>query len=267
MKKICLIALAIIFFAMSCKKEKIADEIPYVPSGGTVTQQDGIIYNAVTDIDGHFYDAVKIGSKVWMIQNLKTSRFADGEDIPMGGVDEFSEDSPYRYAPDANSMNVARYGYLYNWPAVMHGESSSGSSPSGVQGICPKGWHVPSKAEWDQLVSFVGTKSEFQCDENRNNIAKSLASTSGWQECGKNCAVGNNQQENNSTHFCAYPTGFGGSDINNNFGRDAYFWTCTESGIWHDLVLDFELDYYSALTYSGYGYYKYKALAVRCVRD
>ncbi len=266
MKKICLLIMVFFFFFLSCKKESPFSNMPQLPSGGT-TQQDNIMHNAVSDIDGHFYDAVLIGNKVWMIQNLKTTRYANGEEIPMGSVNEASDELPYRYAPNANSLNIEKYGYLYNWPALMHGENSSGANPSKVQGICPQGWHVPSKAEWSQLVKFIGTQSEHQCNGDFNNVAKSLASTSGWQECSKQCAVGNNQSNNNSTHFCAYPTGLGGRNVNSNFGRDAYFWSCSESIIHPELAIDFELDYYSALTYTGYGEVKQNAMAVRCVKD
>jgi len=268
MKKIYLIGLVIMSLIVSCKKEeKPVGNTPHVPSGGGTSQYDNIMYNAVADVDGHLYDAVMIGNKIWMIQNLKTTRFANGEEIPMGSAEEFSDELPYCYAPDANPANIDKYGYLYNWSAVMHGENSSGANPSGVQGICPHGWHVPSKSEWSQLVTFVGTQSEHQCDGNYNNIAKALASTSGWQECSKQCAVGNEQSTNNSTHFNACPAGLGGGNVNSNFGRDAYFWTCSESAIWTDLVLDFELDYYSAVTYTGYGVHKHTALSVRCVKD
>lgn len=268
MKKILLISFVIMSTLVSCKKEdKSSDNTPHVPSAGGSSQQNDIIHNAVADVDGHLYDAVLIGNKIWMIQNLKTTRFPNGEEIPMGSAGEVSDELPYRYAPDANPSNIERYGYLYNWSALMHGENCSGANPSGVQGVCPFGWHVPSKAEWSQLVTFVGTQNEHQCDGNYNNIAKSLASTSGWQECSKQCAVGNEQQNNNSTHFNACPAGLGGGDINNNFGRDAYFWSCSKSAIWPDLVLDFELDYYSAVTYTGYGVHKQTAMAVRCVKD
>lgn len=268
MKKLFLMIFVTILLFSSCKKEKPdSKKPPYVPSNVEVPQQGNITYNAVMDVDGHWYDAVNIGNKMWMIQNMRTTRFYNGEEIPMGSVDVFSDELPYRYAPDANSSNIAKYGYLYNWPAVMHGENGSGSNPSGVQGICPQGWHVPSNEEWRQLVNYLGTQKECQCGEIRDNIAKSLASTSGWQECSSQCAVGNNQEENNSTHFCAFPAGRGGGNVNSNIGRDAYFWTCSESAIWDGVVLDFELDFYSALTYVGRGAYKHTAMSVRCVRD
>lgn len=252
---------------LSCKEP---DPVPTPTPSPTPEPQSGdILYNEVMDVDGNFYDAVRIGNKFWMVQNLRTTRFPSGEEIPYGNPDEDRSDTdPFRYVPNGDGSYVIQYGYLYNWPAVMHGENSSSSSPSGVQGICPYGWHVPSKTEWDQLVTFVGMQSEYQCNNDRNNVAKALASTSGWKEAGKACAVGNNQSCNNATHFSAYPSGRGDIVVNNNFTRDAYFWSCTKSAMpgWDNMAYDFELDYYSATTYT-YAPYKQQAMAVRCVKD
>ena len=69
----------------------------------------------------------------------------------------------YDYAPGSGSETVAgakatanydTYGVLYNWPAAMDGDTSSTANPSGVQGICPTGWHLPSHEEWTELTIF-----------------------------------------------------------------------------------------------------------------
>lgn len=86
----------------------------------------------IKDYDGNKYDAVKIGNQVWIASNLKTEHYADGSEIPMAGEDTFSRTEPYRYCPDGNHQNVNDYGYLYNWPAVMHGAFSSENNPSKV---------------------------------------------------------------------------------------------------------------------------------------
>ncbi|MBR4535035.1 MAG: hypothetical protein IKO62_00075 [Bacteroidales bacterium] len=109
--------------------------------------------STVTDYDGNIYYTVQIGSQCWMKQNLRTTHYANGASIALGS--STSTTTAYRYYPNNNSSNVSTYGYLYNWPAVMHGASSSSSNPSGVQCICPNGWHVPSDAEWVQLTNYV----------------------------------------------------------------------------------------------------------------
>lgn len=268
---LCCVVMIFLLLFLSCQKEKEQPATPsHASSGGQTEPGPGdVIHNAVVDVDGHSYDAVMIGNKFWMIQNLKTTRYSDGEEIPMGVPDEDrTTTEPLRFVPNGNGAYVEQYGYLYNWYAVMHGANSSSSNPSKVQGICPHGWHVPSRAEWEQLTSFIGMQSEYQCNNDRYNVAKSMASTSGWKEASKTCAVGNNQYNNNATHFSAYPTGLGDISVNNNFTKDAYFWTCTQSAIpgWEIYAYDFELDYYSATTYI-YAPYKGNAMAVRCVRD
>lgn len=101
-----------------------------------------LIKNAVEDIDGNKYDAVKIGNQVWMAENLKTTRYADGTEIPLEtnfNVVPPSKEKVLRFYPDGKSKNIETYGYLYNGPAVMHNATSSDENPSCVQGICPTG--------------------------------------------------------------------------------------------------------------------------------
>ncbi len=266
---LCVIIMVFTLLFLSCNKDKDAAKPSSTPSGTSTEPQSGdVIHDAVMDVDGHMYDAVFIGNKFWMIQNLRATRYSNGEEIPVGRADDDrSITEPFRYIPNGDGAYVSQYGYLYNWPAVMHGANSSYSNPSDVQGVCPTGWHVPSKAEWDQLISFIKWQSEYQCNGEMDNIAKALASTTGWKEASRTCAVGTNQYNNNSTHFSAYPTGRGDVSVNNNFTRDAYFWSCTQSAFLNgNTAYDFELDYYSATTYS-YAPYKEWAMAVRCVKD
>lgn len=268
---LCCVVMFFPLFFWSCQKEKEQPSAPsHASSGGQTEPESGdVMYNAVMDVDGHTYDAVLIGNKIWMIQNLKTTRYSNGEEIPVGVPDEDrTSTEPLRFVPNGNGSYVEQYGYLYNWYAVMHGASSSSSNPSRVQGVCPQGWHVPSRAEWEQLTTFIGMQSEYQCNGEKYNVAKAMASTTGWKEASKTCAVGNNQYNNNATHFSAFPAGLGDISVNNNFTKDAYFWSCTQSAIpgWDMYAYDFELDYYSATTYI-YAPCKGNAMAVRCVRD
>lgn len=97
----------------------------------------------VTDIDGNVYTTIEIGDQIWMAENLRTTRYADGTTI--SGA----------YAYDNSDENADNYGKLYTWDAVMGGSASSDQNPSGVQGVCPNGWHVPSDAEWTQLTDYI----------------------------------------------------------------------------------------------------------------
>ena len=148
----------------------------------------------------------------------------------------------------------------------MHGASSSSANPSGVRGICPSGWHVPSNAELTELENYVGSVSSYQCNGNSSNIAKALASTSGWTTNSSTCAVGNNQNSNNSTGFNAYPAGYftsdGGSCISS--GTVANFWTATMYSSTHAKHYHLNHDH-TTLDVNSSG--KALGLSVRCIRN
>lgn len=218
----------------------------------------------VTDIDGNTYNTVQIGNQCWMKENLRTTRYANGTTIPLGT--STSTITSYRYNPNNDANNVNTYGYLYNWSAVMHGASISASNPSGVQGICPNGWHVPSEAEWTQLADYVSSKPQYHCGSNSGYIAKSLASTMGWNNCMGTCAVGDTPGYNNATNFSALPAaGYYGDYYN--FGECTFFWSTTFSyGINYGLFCS-RLSYDGAYMDRCYGIGEYSGLSVRCVRD
>ncbi|MBW6481356.1 MAG: hypothetical protein K0B37_18170 [Bacteroidales bacterium] len=104
------------------------------------------------------YQTVTIGNQVWMAENLRY--------LPaVVGPETGSDTTPYYYVNGYDGTDVsaakatdnyASYGVLYNWPAAMAGSASSNANPSGVQGVCPTGWHLPSHAEWTQLTDYLG---------------------------------------------------------------------------------------------------------------
>jgi len=235
-----------------------------------------VLPQAVTDIDGNTYDAVQIGNQVWMAENLRTTRYADGTTIPLGT--STSTTTAYRYAPgpnqsnEENMENVAHYGYLYNWPAVMHNENTSDANPSGVQGICPDGWHVPSDAEWTELTDYMSTQPAYIAGGNPEHIAKALATTWGWNSSSEIDAIGNNLSTNNATGFSAPPAGTIQGVPGNFwvvFGEATYFWTATEEETPWDpgsCAQRRSLCSPEAIVYRV-KCVKYAGISVRCVRD
>ncbi|UTW61487.1 hypothetical protein KFE98_15930 [bacterium SCSIO 12741] len=85
------------------------------------------------------YGTVQIGTQIWMTENMRYST---------------SNGSQYFYNNDSASY-FQDYGRLYNFTAMLNGGSASTAAPSGVQGVCPTGWHVPSGAEWDTLATHL----------------------------------------------------------------------------------------------------------------
>ena len=233
-------------------------------NGGLETLKEGSTNQiiTVTDQEGNVYPVVQIGSQCWMKENLRTTHYANGTSIALGS--NASTTTAYRFYPDNSSSNVSTYGYLYNWKAVMGGSSSSSANPSGVQGICPTGWHVPSDAEWTQLTNYVGSQTQYQCDNSSNKIAKALASTTGWNSSTNTCYVGDNPSTNNATGFSALPAGYY-SGYYKDFGNYAFFWSATEYNDNHAAYLrDLQYNNPGVLrgnVYEDFGY------SVRCVRD
>jgi hypothetical protein len=105
----------------------------------------------VTDVEGNVYKTVVIGTQCWMRENLRTTKYADSTSITYGESFPPSATTAYYYYPGSPD-NVPTYGLLYNWSAAMKNEGSSDTDPSGVQGVCPEGWHLPSRTEWNQIV-------------------------------------------------------------------------------------------------------------------
>ena len=236
----------------------------------TITRNRPTDCGVVADYDGNLYKTVVIGDQCWMRENLRTTHYADGTAIAEGT--ESSTTTPYRYkgyVSDAQHQQdpgiFVRCGYLYNWTAVMHGAPSSNANPSGVQGICPDGWHVPSWAEWQQLITFVQSVPRYWCGNNSNNIAKALASAEGWQNYSYNCSIGNDQSTNNITCFSAVPVGVRRDDnAYYDYSRAATAFSSTESGgNAYRLCLNYSLATNGDINPQS----KAKAYPVRCVKN
>jgi len=106
--------------------------------------------------------AVKIGTQRWMAENLNYE--ASGKCYGEGGGIRMGRDSNgnfiYITLTDSEiQANCEKYGRLYYWNTAMGGADSSSAVPSGVQGVCPVGWHLPSDAEWNTLADYVGGSS------------------------------------------------------------------------------------------------------------
>ena len=227
----------------------------------------------LTDVDGNMYNTVQIGEQCWMRENLRTTRYADGTPIEHGN--EASFETAYWYYPMDDAANKPNYGLLYNWPAVVRGVTGSAANPSGVQGICPDGWHVPSDAEWTQLTDYVSSQSEYVCGGNYINIAKAMVSTMGWDlsSLGNPCLAGNDSPAtNNATGFGALPAGYGNDDYTNEFiygglGYNTAFWTSTIAEVSYDPVYYRLFHFNLAEIIRNYDYGYQSANAVRCVHN
>ena len=141
MKQLLLLStLVVLIIAGGCKKKE--DEPPPSTTVNLYTQGNG-----VTDINGHTYNTMVLGTQEWMQENLRTTKYATGDPIPnvtdsaqwvnltTGAWCHYGNDSQYE----------TPYGKLYNWFVV---DSASG--------LCPTGWHVPTDGEWTVLTDYLG---------------------------------------------------------------------------------------------------------------
>ncbi len=190
----------------------------------------------ITDYDGNVYTTVKIGNQVWMAENLRSTHYSDGTPIP--GVD----------ANYNNANYVATYGRLYTWSAAMRGSSSSSTNPSGVQGVSPAGWHIPSAAEWNQLFDYLGGGSVAGGKLKRSGTVLWFSPNTG---------------ATNLSGFSALPGGWGSYLI----GNGAYFWSATEYEGYTPNAYYCQLDYNSEVAYLHGDGNKLGGVSIRCVKD
>lgn len=201
----------------------------------------------VMDIDSNVYHTITIGKQVWMVENLKTTKYRNGDNIPNVLVDTiWSKLKTGAYCNFGNnSDNAKTYGRLYNWYAINDNRK-----------IAPDGWHIPTDAEWTELINYSGGK----------NIAGGKlkeTDTEHWKSP--------NTGATNVTGFTALPGGarFGDgkfSDfLGNTFGRYAYFWSSTESKTfttaWYCVLSHDQSNVYKAVLYRQSGF------SVRCLKD
>jgi uncharacterized protein (TIGR02145 family) len=204
--------------------------------------------------DGNTYPTLQLGSQCWMGKNLAY--------LPsVVGSSTGSNTDPYFYVNGYNGTNVTTakatsnyltYGVLYNWPAAMQGAAPSTSSPSGVQGICPAGWHLPSNNEWITLANTYGGIGAAGGPLKEAGLSHWNSPNYGATNTSQFTGLPGGARDSNGA-FSLYPTGFAG--IFWNTGQE----TATE-GTGHDL-------YFGGNSLGSFTYLKQFGFSVRCIKD
>lgn len=210
-------------------------------TGDTTLTLNVTVIRTVTDIDGNTYRTVKIGNQWWMAENLKVTHYRNGDDIPnvTGGTDWVNLTTGAYGSYNNNSENVSIYGLLYNWYTADDSRN-----------IAPASWHVPSDAEWQTLVDYLGG------DAVAGGKMKETG-TSHWQSPNKGAT--------DESGFSALPGGdrYDGG-VFSDLGSYALFWSSTEinsSGAWGRALLYENSEVYRNANVKQVGF------SVRCVRD
>ena len=204
----------------------------------------------VTDIDGNIYNTITLGTQVWMVENLKTTRYRDGSLIPnVTDNTAWTNATSGAYCDyDNNPANSVDYGRLYNLYAVKDSRN-----------LAPAGWHIPHAGEWNTLMNYLGG----------GGIAGGRMKESGFTHWDSP-----NTGADNSSLFTGLGSGsrnYGGSFFN--LKRRAVWWSSSSSysgspsfPFIHAIILDFSYANWSMQQGSigggtAYGY------AVRCIKD
>lgn len=195
--------------------------------------------NSITDCrDNNTYETVAIGTQVWMAENLN--------------YDTLAGSGSWCY--ENFTTSCTKYGRLYTWSTAMAVSSDYNTSLYGAstsqKGICPDGWHLPSKADWMSLVDYVGGATV---------AGTKLKSTSDW-------TANSGATSDDAYGFSALPGGvyYPPTTFFTLMGNGGLWWTANDiSSVMAD---KFQLGY-SGNSSNISGLYKEDACSIRCIKN
>ena len=201
-------------------------------------------YGTLTDQDGNIYKTITIGTQTWMAENLRTTKYRNGE-----AITEVTNNASWAnlitgaYCNHGNTKNndtIATYGRLYNWYAVNDSRN-----------VAPVGWHVTTDSEWSNLVDYLGSDSVAGRKMKETGVTH-------WHI--------SNTDATNESGFTALPAGYY-SSVNNHvmyLSYGSYYWSNSQEDV------SFAWSYYiysnKANCFRG-SWPKTFGFSVRCVKD
>lgn len=212
----------------------------------------------VSDTSGNIYQTVTFGTHTWMAENLKTTKFKDGTDIPKVTVNsDWNNLTTVAYCWYNNDETTfkATYGALYNGYAVN-------------TKLCPSGWHIPSNSDWEDLELYLQDHGyNYDGTTTGNKYAKAMATATGWTFNASTGTVGNTDypEKRNASGFSGYPAGYRISwGTSYHSGDETYWWSSTEASSESNYYMSITNNYASAAIYYSA---KVTGFSVRCVQD
>lgn len=231
-------AFSLFFIFISCEKDDLDTQ-----GKSTAIFNESLTYGTVKDVDGNIYKTIEIGNQVWMAENLRVTHFNNGELINRGLIKMDSYPSTAGNEPEYGSYNgtndkdsIATFGLLYNWTAI-----------SDSRGIAPKGWHIPSKQEWESLLSSLGGDIDAEL-----KLIESGSTHWYYMNLG-----------NNSSGFTALPAGQYNAGGFYGIGYWTAWWTATEIDEQTAYGKEFSSNYPAQISI----FPKHMGLSIRCIKD
>ena len=201
---------------MRCIIEPLQPPAPSGPCGTLI----------ISDIDGNVYETVSIGSQRWMKQNLKVSKYNNGDEIPDStnstwGTATIGARTGYNVNVVPLSDYVGTFGYLYNWYAVNDSRK-----------LCPSGWHVPTDAEWTILIQAYDPGALINSATQSTTAGTVLKSAVTNSPSGSGLGWDPGTAGTNISGFTALPGGLRLNGSGNSFliRTEANFWSATGFG-------------------------------------
>ena len=203
----------------------------------------------VADFEGNLYSTVNIGAQVWMAENLRATKFNDGNEIPIiTGYTDWINLTGAAYCWYNNDISFKpTLGALYSWFTIAEGM------------LCPTGWHVPTDEEFNTLELFLGMNPDSVniLGWRGTDQGSQLKSTTGWDDEGNGT---------NTSGFSCLPGGYryAAQGAFYSLGELTYLWSATEAGSdlgWYRRFDASHTDIFKAATSKRGGKY------VRCVKD
>lgn len=242
----------VLFFAVifilslnSCKKDQSNPTNPY-NGKTTAVFNPNIAYDSITDQDGNSYKTVTIGTQTWMAENLRTTKYSNGDPIP-NVTDTLAyvklKTAAYcNYNNTKNVITIATNGRMYNWFAATDSRN-----------IAPMGWHVPNNADWSVLIAYIGGDTA---------VGK-------LKEAGATHWLPYFSEIRNVSGFTALPSGILlGDGSFSGMGISAYWWSSIslDTTIYKGYGWEWGIDYVMFMVIN-HTEYKQSGLSVRCVKD
>jgi len=226
----------VLIISDSCSND---DSSAPVSTSGIIFNPD-LIYGTVIDVNGNVYKTITIGTQTWMAENLRATKYRNGDLIPK--VTDYPQWEGLKTGAYCDYNNLlgssTTYGRLYNWHAVIDSRI-----------IAPKGWHIPTDAEWTTLTNYLGGDS-VACSKLKEKGTKHWPS---------------NPYADNLSGFTALPAGYRNYDGTfDGIGASSFWWSSSEST---SIAAFYRNLYYNTNLIVRDSVFKENGYSIRCIKD